>query len=163
MWLVKQLLTCHIEVIIHIIGYDDICLVQDSVMTDPVFLKVLGVKYCDLHLPHTGHSIQHHFITPKVLPEHQSQVLLEWQRWVPALSGSSLSSTLYRDIKARNLFWIDQLAVVNHVVHYHPPKIPVEKEGGIPWTWQCRLTVTCWQCWTSNGLFHPPAKERNTV
>ena len=66
-----EFLTCSIKMVVSIVCYDDVCLIQSPVMTDPVLLQGLRIQDSNLHRPHARDIIQYYLITPEIPPEQQ--------------------------------------------------------------------------------------------
>ena len=124
-------LTARIKMATAIVRDHHVCLLQSSIMPDPVLLQGLGVKYSNLGTPHTRHSKQDCFVTPKISLEQQMQVLFERQRRGPPSDLPSLNlHTIVRH--QRHVFVFDhELAVVYHETDHHSPEVPIRKIGGL--------------------------------
>ena len=124
--------TCGIEMIGSIVGDNDIRQVKSQLVSDPVLLQGPHVEHSDLQQPHAGDRIQDNLITPKVVLQQQLQVLLKGQWTSPPSALICLPPNTIQEHQGQVLIPINQLAVVNHIVDHHSPKVPVRKIGGQP-------------------------------
>ena len=113
-----------------VVGDNDICQVHSQLMLDPVLLQGPHIEHSDLQQPHAGDHVQDNFVIPKVALQHQLQVLLKGQQTGPSSALMCLPLNTIQGHQAQVLISINQLAVVNHIVDHHSPKVQVRKIGG---------------------------------
>ena len=57
----------------------DISMIHHSIVPDSVLFISLGIKDCDVQVPHSTHCVRHHLITPKLLVQEVPTVRLVGQ------------------------------------------------------------------------------------